>query len=427
MKALKVPSINPDDCGDEGLAASVPVVSPRRVSAPAEKRSRLKASGQGAGFPKSRPLVSVILNPDSPEIHAGIVRAARELRWELDESTVPREGAFDGVLSTTAPDELWRWTRGLRCPVIRIMGSTVSSASGLPQDGIPTVALDLAKAGQMGARHLLSLGIPNIVFFRNFGAAGPVSLCESFLDTCRLAGRQPEVLDLAAEKPADRAEWLLQRISQLPLPCAIMSDHDRFAAEIIATATRLGLRVPEDIAVLGTENLPLLQQRSVVPFSSLDMNLELLGYAAAHLLDRAMRGETIEPKHCHIPPRRVVERRSTATFFCGIPGITKAILKIRSQYSQPISVSKMARECGMSVRNLYRHYRSTTGNTIGKDIMTRRMEAAADMLRDESLKLEPIAIEAGLGSAKNLCRLFKEHFGQTPGQWRASDNPLTRH
>lgn len=102
------------------------------------------------------------------------------------------------------------------------------------------------------------------------------------------------------------------------------------------------------------------------------------------------------------------------------PGIAKAIQMIRNEYSRPLTVGSLARECGMSVRTLHRLYRAVTGNTIGKDLATRRIRAAADLLRIDGLKLEPIAMETGLHSAKNLCRLFKEHFGVTPGQWKES-------
>jgi transcriptional regulator GlxA family with amidase domain len=42
------------------------------------------------------------------------------------------------------------------------------------------------------------------------------------------------------------------------------------------------------------------------------------------------------------------------------------------------------------------------------------------MLREDNVKLEPVAMETGLGNAKNLCLLFKEHLGLTPGQWKES-------
>jgi len=111
---------------------------------------------------------------------------------------------------------------------------------------------------------------------------------------------------------------------------------------------------------------------------------------------------------------------SAIGFHCEFPGISKAIRTIREEYSRPLTVSTLARECGMSVRSLHRGYRAATGNTVGKDLLTRRIEAAADMLREDDIKLEPVAMETGLRNAKNLCRLFKEHFGLTPGQWKDS-------
>jgi transcriptional regulator GlxA family with amidase domain len=118
--------------------------------------------------------------------------------------------------------------------------------------------------------------------------------------------------------------------------------------------------------------------------------------------------------------RRPVHERRTTTPDCDIPGIRKAIRMIRHEYSRPLTVSSLARECGMSVRSLHRLYRSVTGTTIGQDLIARRIEAAASMLRADNVKLEPVAMETGLGNAKNLCRLFKEHLGLTPGQWKES-------
>jgi transcriptional regulator GlxA family with amidase domain len=102
------------------------------------------------------------------------------------------------------------------------------------------------------------------------------------------------------------------------------------------------------------------------------------------------------------------------------PGILKVIRTIREEYSRPLNVSVLARECGMSVRSLHRAYRAVTGKTVGRDLLNRRIEAAADMLREDDIKLEPVAMETGLRNAKNLCRLFKDHFGVTPGQWKES-------
>jgi len=111
---------------------------------------------------------------------------------------------------------------------------------------------------------------------------------------------------------------------------------------------------------------------------------------------------------------------SNPTQASALPGVFKAIQTIRNEYSRRLTVSSLARECGLSERTLHRLYRSVTGNTVGKDLTARRIEVAAAMLREEDVKLEPVAIESGLGTAKNLCRLFKVHLGVTPGQWKDS-------
>jgi LacI family transcriptional regulator len=220
---------------------------------------------------------------------------------------------------------------------------------------------------------------------------GITALREAFLSACEAAAKPAQVLQPVGGEPTARAAWLLETLAGLPLPCAIFAGHDRHAVEVIAAAAEIGLEVPKQVAVLGVGNDGRYLQRSRIALSSVDLQRS---------------------------PARLVARHSTETYVCEVPGVAKAVLKIRNRYSEPLTVPAMARECGMSVRNLYRLYRATTGNTIGKDLMARRMEAAAELLRDPKLKLEPIALETGLGSAKNLCRLFKDYFGQTPGQWR---------
>lgn len=386
--------------------------------------------------PKTRPVVSLILDHYYPEIHAGVVRAARELDWNLDDercrgyhgSFFPEGWIPDGVLSSTATDPALHWLRGCTVPKVRLLEDAAPFSGNQPPDDITTVALNLPKAGEMAAKHLLSLGTPTVAFYKYCQPRESTGLLPVIEDACRRANRRLVVLDYPGEHPKlapsyvlpkhQREKWLRGKLEKLPLPCAIMADDDRFAVDIIGVATAMGLRVPEDLAVLGCEDLSLVQGRSPVPVSSIDMNLELLGYIGAHTLGKLMRGEPV-PERCQIiQPKRLVERQSTSTFVCENPGVTKAVLKIRRDYSEQITVTSLARESGMSVRSLQRLFRLTTGSTVSEALMERRLAAAANLLRDTNFKQEPIAIETGLGSSKNLGRLFKEHYGMTPGQWR---------
>ncbi len=385
---------------------------------------------------KRRPLVSLILDHYYPEIHAGVVRAARELDWNLDDercrgfhgSRFPEGWLPDGVLCTTATDPALHWLRSCPVPKVRLLEDAAPFSGNKQPDDIRTIALGHNKAGELAARHLLSLGTPTIAFYKYCQPREGEALLPRLQEACRRAGRPLIVLDYPGEHPQlapsyalpkhQREAWLAKKLEKLPLPCALMADDDRFAVEVIGVATSMGLRVPEDLAVLGCEDLPLVQDRSHISVSSIDMDLEAVGYTGAMTLDRLMRGETVPERTQIIQPKRLVERQSTSTYVSDIPGISKAVLKIRRHYSEPITVASLARESGMSVRSLQRLFRVATGTTVSDALMERRLAAAAHLLRETNFKQEPIAIETGLGSSKNLGRLFKERYGMTPGQWR---------
>ncbi len=63
-------------------------------------------------------------------------------------------------------------------------------------------------------------------------------------------------------------------------------------------------------------------------------------------------------------------------------------------------------------------FRSTTGFTPAAYIAGLRLDEARRRLRTSDEPLDTIAVACGLGSASRLCRMFRRHFGGTPGQFR---------
>ena len=388
-----------------------------------------------AGLLGRRPLVSLVLDWYHPEIHAGVVRAARDFGWNLDDDRcqghhgkfLPQDVVPDGILATTATDLVSAWVSQVAAPVVRMLDDSAPATMGLPPDPIPTVVPSFSDAGVLAARHLLSLGIPNFAYYRFYQPRNANAVFPAFMTTCRASGVEPLILDhpqANAGLPHSqwhprpwRLDWLRHELARLPLPCAVMADDDRFAAEVVLVAGELGLRVPEDLAVLGVMDLTLVHQRLPVSLSSIHVNLEWVGYEAGCLLEWRLRGETV-PREVRVPVRSLIERQSTATYVCDDPRISKTVLRIRRDYSEPLTLPMLAREAGMSVRALQRAYANLGGNTIREAMMERRLDAAAALLRDTELKLESVAWECGLGNATNLCRQFKKRSGCTPNGWR---------
>ncbi len=57
----------------------------------------------------------------------------------------------------------------------------------------------------------------------------------------------------------------------------------------------LGLRVPDDVSIVGTDNSLLAVEAMHTPISSVDTNLELVGYRGAELLDALMSQKKTGP------------------------------------------------------------------------------------------------------------------------------------
>ena len=86
-------------------------------------------------------------------------------------------------------------------------------------------------------------------------------------------------------------------------------------------------------------------------------------------------------------------------------------------------LAELAQMTGMSVRNLTRQFRASTGLAI-HDYLTRlKLERARSLMRDPAPTLEAVAEQCGLGEARRLRRLWRQAFGEAPSLTRRSAQP----
>jgi LacI family transcriptional regulator len=91
---------------------------------------------------------------------------------------------------------------------------------------------------------------------------------------------------------------------------AVFCGSDQIARGVADTLRVAGRRVPEDLALIGFDNWDVMAQGCQPPLTSLDMDLEGLGRAAADLLLDAINGQPAPGRH--VRPCRLVLRESTA-------------------------------------------------------------------------------------------------------------------
>ena len=103
---------------------------------------------------------------------------------------------------------------------------------------------------------------------------------------------------------------LTKWLQRLPHPTAIFCVHDRRAQQVVATATAAGLRIPEDIAILGVDNDEILCEMTIPAISSIPVNDRERGKAVGKALHLLLERRPVE--HVHFTRHdSVITRTST--------------------------------------------------------------------------------------------------------------------
>ena len=183
-----------------------------------------------------------------------------------------------------------------------------------PRAGIAdSVALDDVEAGRMATQHLVRLGHRRIATI-----TGPL------VEDCaqdRLAGYEHlmklESLDLDPVLVLE-GDWsansgyqaLLQIVEDDVQPTAIFVQNDQMAVGVLHAARDVGFRVPEQLSVIGVDDIPLASHFEP-PLTTVHQDFAEIGRQAARLLIRAMDDLQAVPEHVRLMPRLVL-RKSTA-------------------------------------------------------------------------------------------------------------------
>jgi LacI family transcriptional regulator len=213
-------------------------------------------------------------------------------------------------------------------------------------------------------------------------------------------------------------EFLAERLSSLPFPLGLAARDDRRALNVIQICQDKGFLVPEEIAVIGVDNMEIICDLAPVPLTSVDNNMEGKGYEAAALLDRLMDGEAAPAEPIVVPIKGVVIRASTDTLAIPDPDAARALQFLRQNYRDPITAGQAIKSLSKSPRQVSEIFRQYVGHSINHELTRLRIAYAKELLLDPKKKVEGIAAESGFGSLAYFVRIFHSITGQTPGEYR---------
>lgn len=298
----------------------------------------------------------------------------------------------------------------------------VRAGSPVDDPRASSVSVDENAIGTMAAEYLASLGLKHFAYvghapwpfvherLANLTRAvaamgyGPVHHVMGAMYDRRRRGRFEK--DMAT---------MLQR---LPRPCGLLAANDALGVEIVATCGSLGLRVPDDIAVLGIDDDELACELSEVPLSSVKQPLSAIGYEAARLLHQHMEQPDKPATQLYLPPLRVVPRASSDLIAISDADVVAALRLINEHLAEPINVDWLIRHLAVARRSLERKFKGLVGRTILEQIHHVRFRKARELLAESDLALDLVAQRSGFANARWMADRFRHELDLTPLRFR---------
>ena len=355
----------------------------------------------------------------------GIGRYARqEAHWTIDfeprglETGPPRwlkRWQGDGILVRVDHPAMARAVMSLGVPVIDLRGN-------LSVDGLPLIAVDNAAIGRLAWEHLADQGLRQFAFcgvpsalklFSEERGEAFRTISESHGCPCHIFQPRQKTADREREH-AELSEWL----ASLPRPVGILACFDDRAFELLELCRKLQLRVPDDVAVVGVDNDPVLCQMADPPLSSIDPDGVRVGYEAALRLDQWMNGQPPAAERLVIPPRGLIARRSSDALAVEEADVAAAIRFVRAHACEGIQVADILKEIPVSRSLLERSFRKYLGRTPKAEILRLQIQRARELLADRALSLRDIARLTGFRSEKYFNDAFYHQTGERPGACR---------
>ena len=261
-----------------------------------------------------RSVLAMISSPVASRIDA-VSRFAREHRWHLmfqDRMGLahPFDWIGDGVIATIRGDKrelaFLHHLSSLEIPIVDL-------TFACPNFPCARVSCDHVADARLAAEHFLERNYRSLVFFSIDWGNVHERLWRG-LSEKTAAERWVFSLDCPKVRWNDWgavSRWLESKFANAAKPLGALTYSQGEAVLLLTAAKRLGIRVPEDFGIIAGGEDRVLLENQPVPITAVDTDMGRGAYEAAALLQRLMDGEPMPSKAVELPPKRIIERRST--------------------------------------------------------------------------------------------------------------------
>jgi LacI family transcriptional regulator len=259
-------------------------------------------------------IVPDISNPFFPEL----VRAVEDVTNIYDYTVIlcnsdeksEKEKEYIEVLKQKYVDGIILTTNQLEIAEVSELDVPVVVLDRPFNHSFPSVIADNYGGARMATRHLYEIGCRKIAHIQ--GPPHVVNAVERFngyRDEMKELGLWDENLIILGNYQLKQAkEAVLQALKEHEID-GIFAGNDVMAVGALKAVQQLGLRVPEDVAIIGYDGIPLTEM-TTPELSTISQPIYEMGVIAARLLMKRIEGKPLEKIH-HVLSVQLIQREST--------------------------------------------------------------------------------------------------------------------
>lgn len=328
-----------------------------------------------------------------------------------------------GIIADFDDRELVSLLSDLRIPVVGVGGSYQMGPS-FPKD-VSYVGSDNPALVEMAYEHLMEMGLPNFAFYsikptsNNLWAQEREGTFRKLVEADGLEARIYRAApNFAYDWPTIRDD-LVDWIRALPKPVGIVAVTDSRARQIMQACLAAEISVPDEVAIVGIDDEPLMRVLNRIPISSVRQGAHRMGHAAAEMLHRKLSNPMLPASHCKIGPEGINAQASSKYNPTRAPYVRKAQLYIRQFALQGIKAAQVAEYVGVARATLDIHFERELGHTVHEEILSFKLRFSQNLLEEGKLSCAEIARLSGFTTLQYMYAVYRRILGCTPVEYQA--------
>jgi LacI family transcriptional regulator len=376
--------------------------------------------------------VAVLIDGSKPydrKVIGGISSYAQQRgRWSLyveenpiQKLSILRAHRWDGVIANFDDRRIAAIVSSLRVPVVAVGGMHGWYDR---RWGIPYIATDDDAVASLAFDHLSDRGFTQFAFCGfahtkvNGWSAGRARRFKSLVQQaglrCWVYNGRCATMRNWDQLQDELASWL----ASLPKPVGLMACNDARARHVLEACRRSSLRVPEDVALVGVDDDPVLCELTDPPLTSIDPGAHRVGEKAARVLADLMAGKRLRRTWFVVEPKGLVARKSSDIIAVKDPDVAAALAFVRTHACDGVHVDDVLKHVSIARATLHRRFHAVLGRSIHEEIQRVRLERARHLVADTDIPLKQVVAMTGFKQRTYFTVVFRQYFGRTAAEYR---------